>query len=80
MTENNVEKNKNLQGENTNKKKQAYGGFTAEEIDELHLDDDDFEYREVGIWKNPYALAVIVIAIWFSVWLFINVFMGRWFS
>ena len=47
---------------------------------EMELGDDDFEYNEVGIWKNPYALAIIVIAIWFSLWLFMNVFMGRWFS
>ena len=47
---------------------------------EMELGDDDLEYREVGIWKNPYAVAVIIIAIWFSLWLFIQVFMGRWFS
>ncbi len=81
MTENNVENNKNLQAESVNKDKHKHKNmFTEEEIEELHLGDDDFEYKEVGIWKNPYALAVIVISIWFCLWLFINVFMGRWFS
>lgn len=47
---------------------------------EMELGDDDLEYKEVGIWKNPYAVAVIIIAIWFSLWLFLQVFMGRWFS
>jgi hypothetical protein len=47
---------------------------------EMELGDDDMEYNEVGIWKNPYAVAIIVIAIWFSLWLFLQVFMGRWFS
>ena len=47
---------------------------------EMELGDDDLEYKEVGIWKNPDAVAVIIIAIWFSLWLFLQVFMGRWFS
>jgi hypothetical protein len=47
---------------------------------EMEIGDDDLEYSEVGIWKNPYAVAIIIIAIWFSLWLFLQVFMGRWFS
>jgi len=47
---------------------------------EMNVGEDDLEYNEVGIWKNPYAVAVIIIAIWFSLWLFLQVFMGRWFS
>lgn len=47
---------------------------------EMVIGEDDLEYNQVGIWKNPYAVAVIIIAIWFSLWLFLQVFMGRWFS
>ena len=47
---------------------------------DMEIGDDDLEYKEVGIWKNPYAVAIIIIAIWFSLWLFLQVFMGRWFS
>ncbi len=50
-----------------------------EDVD-MVIGDDDLEYNEVGIWKNPYTVAVIIIAIWFSLWLFLQVFMGRWFS
>ena len=53
--------------------------YSYEDVD-MELGDDDLEYGEVGIWKNPYAVAVIIIAIWFSLWLFLQVFMGRWFS
>lgn len=53
--------------------------YKYEDID-MELGEDDLEYKEVGIWKNPYAIAVIIIAIWFSLWLFLQVFMGRWFS
>lgn len=47
---------------------------------EMVIGDDDLEYNQVGILKNPYAVAVVIIAIWFSLWLFLQVFMGRWFS
>jgi hypothetical protein len=47
---------------------------------DMVIGDDDLEYNEIGIWKNPYTVAVIIIAIWFSLWLFLQVFMGRWFS
>ncbi|SMD31039.1 hypothetical protein [Picrophilus oshimae] len=73
MTENN-----NMNVENVNKKIENVK-YVEENIDE-YLDEDDIEYREIGIWKNPYAMAIIIIAIWFSLWLFMNVFMGRWFS
>ncbi|WP_153274142.1 hypothetical protein [Picrophilus oshimae] len=73
MTENN-----NMNVENVNKKIENVK-YVEENIDE-YLDEDDIEYRETGIWKNPYAMAIIIIAIWFSLWLFMNVFMGRWFS
>jgi hypothetical protein len=53
--------------------------YNYEGVD-MEVGDDDLEYGEVGIWKNPYAVAVIIIAIWFSLWLFLQVFMGRWFS
>ncbi len=73
MTENN-----NISVENVNKNIENVK-YVEENIDE-YLDEDDIEYREIGIWKNPYAMAIIIIAIWFSIWLFMNVFMGRWFS
>ncbi len=60
-------------------KKEMKKSYEYEDV-EMELGDDDLEYNEIGIWKNPYALAIIVIAIWFSLWLFLNVFMGRWFS
>lgn len=67
------EKTENI---NTDKKTSVY---KYEDV-EMEIGDDDLEYNEVGIWKNPYAVAVIIIAIWFSTWLFLQVFMGRWFS
>ncbi|KJE48869.1 MULTISPECIES: hypothetical protein [Acidiplasma] len=79
MTEN--IKNDNILGqkaENVTAEKHTYSNEISDE--ELHLSDDDFDWKEYSIWKNPYALVVIIIAIWFSLWLFINVFMGRWFS
>ncbi len=69
----NKEKTENI---NTDKTTSVY---KYEDI-EMEVGDDDLEYSEVGIWKNPYAVAVIIIAIWFSTWLFLQVFMGRWFS
>ena len=66
--------------ETINKNKSGVASsYNYEDVD-MELGDDDLEYREVGIWKNPYAVAVIIIAIWFSLWLFLQVFMGRWFS
>ncbi len=56
------------------------GSKYSYEYEDVEIGEDDLEYREVGIWKNPYAVAVIIIAIWFSLWLFVQVFMGRWFS
>ncbi|WP_276922102.1 hypothetical protein [Ferroplasma acidiphilum] len=61
---------------NVNKAPLKYG---YEDID-MEIGDDDLEYNQVGIWKNPYAVAIIIIAIWFSLWLFLQVFLGRWFS
>ncbi|ARD84083.1 hypothetical protein FAD_0153 [Ferroplasma acidiphilum] len=61
---------------NVNKAPLKYG---YEDID-MEIGDDDLEYNQVGILKNPYAVAIIVIAIWFSLWLFLQVFLGRWFS
>ncbi|MCL4348736.1 MAG: hypothetical protein M1599_00980 [Candidatus Thermoplasmatota archaeon] len=61
---------------NVNKVPLKYG---YEDID-MEIGDDDLEYNQVGIWKNPYAVAIIIIAIWFSLWLFLQVFLGRWFS
>ncbi len=80
MTENNMnnEINGKVHAENTNEKKYAQ----KKEIDneKLNLTEEDFDFKETSIWKNPYALAIIIIAMWFSLWLFINVFIGRWFS
>ncbi|AGO61108.1 hypothetical protein [Ferroplasma acidarmanus] len=61
---------------NVNKVPLKYG---YEDID-MEIGDDDLEYNQVGILKNPYAVAIIIIAIWFSLWLFLQVFLGRWFS
>ncbi|WMT52983.1 hypothetical protein [Ferroplasma acidiphilum] len=61
---------------NVNKAPLKYG---YEDID-MEIGDDDLEYNQVGILKNPYAVAIIIIAIWFSLWLFLQVFLGRWFS
>lgn len=69
----NKEKTENI---NIDKNKPVY---KYEDI-EMTVGEDDLEYNEVGIWKNPYAVAIIIIAIWFSLWLFLQVFMGRWFS
>ena len=61
---------------NVNKAPLKYG---YDDID-MEIGDDDLEYNQVGILKNPYAVAIIIIAIWFSLWLFLQVFLGRWFS
>jgi hypothetical protein len=78
-----VEKMDNINKENaetiSKNKIDVTSSYNYDDV-EMELGDDDLEYREVGIWKNPYAVAVIIIAIWFSLWLFIQVFMGRWFS
>ncbi|WMT51379.1 MAG: hypothetical protein RE471_00505 [Ferroplasma sp.] len=66
--------------ETINKNKSGVASSYSYEDVDMELGDDDLEYGEVGIWKNPYAVAVIIIAIWFSLWLFLQVFMGRWFS
>ncbi len=76
MVENNERAENINKNVNKNEVKKSYDYADVE----MTLGDDDFEYNEVTIWKNPYALAVIVIAIWFTLWLFMNVFMGRWFS
>jgi hypothetical protein len=78
-----VEKMDNINKENaetiSKSKTDVSSSYNYEDV-EMELGDDDLEYKEVGIWKNPYAVAVIIIAIWFSLWLFLQVFMGRWFS
>ncbi|MCL4311736.1 MAG: hypothetical protein M1462_04835 [Candidatus Thermoplasmatota archaeon] len=69
---------------NNEKSENIKAGKTASTLKyddvDMEIGDDDLEYKEVGIWKNPYAVAIIIIAIWFSLWLFLQVFMGRWFS